>query len=570
MVKSTTAAMDTHLAGEVTTLAQAWKIVRRDGQIFRFTTASEDIDIDIGDGLGAQTYIASVGYQKANSSNDSDMNVANTENKVVFDDVILKEQELRRGLFDFADVYIFYFNHQDTSMGIIKQFRGKLGRVIMTNRKWGDVELRDMLEAFAVEIGEVYSKDCRADLGDHRCRHPLFPPLLLRGDSPPILAAADTDDWDHESTQVYRRVPTNPVAGYLTDLTSDMTNPDFETGTTAGWNIVSGTWASVASFLSLLPQAGGFFLRMTDTSSSATREINQTVELRSGSGGSLDEAKLAAGEYHIVVSCYRANSAASDTGRVILEALDASDVVLATLGDTGSQTIATLNEWSLRTVGGQIPENTAKVRVRLTATRVAGTDNDAAFDSITLSATDLSLAFLHEWTEDKIYKVITTGPTAAVTPVYDTTPGNQTTDGELVVECVEAWTRAIEVVSISEQRRTFKVSELTPNTGGPNGGFPDDWFNAGAVIWETGDNANPNQAYEVRDFVADDGVTIEQTIELIDDSPFDLQVGDKGRIQAGCDKVYGTCISKFANWLNFVGEPFVPTEDVFGKYPDAH
>jgi uncharacterized phage protein (TIGR02218 family) len=111
------------------------------------------------------------------------------------------------------------------------------------------------------------------------------------------------------------------------------------------------------------------------------------------------------------------------------------------------------------------------------------------------------------------------------------------------------------------------VTELTPNTGGPRGGFPDDWFNFGVVTFETGNNTGSSM--EVRDFVADDGVTITQDIELFIDVPFDIVIGDKIRIYPGCDKRFETCRDKFLNEINFVGEPFVSTPDEIAKYPDA-
>lgn len=569
MAKTITTDMRTHLAKALTTLAQAWRITRRDGEVFRFTTASRDITIDAGDGTGPQVYHATVGYKRSNVQTDSDFNVANTEHEILFNDSFIPQRDMRRGLFDYADVRLFFFNYENVGNGTVKQFRGHFGSVTITDRGFGKVELRDLLEVYTHEVGELYSKDCRADLGDKRCRLQLYPPLLLRGASTLATATADSNDGDFESTQTYRRVFTNPPVGYLTDLTADLVNLGFETGDTTGWTVVSGTWAAVASFGTLAaPHDGAFFLRMTEATAS-TREIRQDLELRSSLGGSLDDATLAAGQYRIAISCWRANSAAdADTGRVTIEALDSANAVIGTIADTGSESISPSATWVLKTIGGTVPAGTAKLRVRLRATRVSGTPCDAAFDTITVSATDLSAVVPHEATEDIMYRVVTAGTPAAVQPVYDTTPGNQTTDGTLVVEAEEAWTRSFTVDSVTDQRRIFRVVELTPNTGGPRGGFPNDWFNGGVVIFETGDNAGV--AVEVRDFIADDGITIIQTIELFDDMPFDIQVGDKGRIQAGCDHVFATCRDKFANWLNFVGEPFAPTNDILGQYPDAH
>ena len=71
---------------------------------------------------------------------------------------------------------------------------------------------------------------------------------------------------------------------------------------------------------------------------------------------------------------------------------------------------------------------------------------------------------------------------------------------------------------------------------------------------------------EVRDFTEGGG---SQVIELISDLPFPVVVGDKLRLFPGCDKTNPICISKFNSGITFVGEYYVPGEDVLGQYPDA-
>jgi hypothetical protein len=58
-------------------------------------------------------------------------------------------------------------------------------------------------------------------------------------------------------------------------------------------------------------------------------------------------------------------------------------------------------------------------------------------------------------------------------------------------------------------------------------------------------------------------------VELFEDLPFDIEVGDKLRVFAGCDKTETTCVTKFNNAINAVAEWFVPGEDILGQYPDA-
>jgi uncharacterized phage protein (TIGR02218 family) len=43
--------------------------------------------------------------------------------------------------------------------------------------------------------------------------------------------------------------------------------------------------------------------------------------------------------------------------------------------------------------------------------------------------------------------------------------------------------------------------------------------------------------------------------------PNNIAVGDAFNAIAGCDKTIGTCAGKFANAVNFRGEPYVPGMD---------
>jgi len=174
MTKTTTAGMDTHLLLDATTLAMATVIERTDGVKFHLTTSSEDVKIDIGDGDGEQTYSAQEGVSRTNIESDAELNVDNLDIVGVFTNTQLKETELRRGLFDFADFKIFVFNHQKISDGIIKIFRGQLGEVIVTKHDFFRVQVRSLVQVYSKQTGELYSKDCRADLGDIRCRVPII------------------------------------------------------------------------------------------------------------------------------------------------------------------------------------------------------------------------------------------------------------------------------------------------------------------------------------------------------------------------------------------------------------
>ncbi len=162
----------------------------------------------------------------------------------------------------------------------------------------------------------------------------------------------------------------------------------------------------------------------------------------------------------------------------------------------------------------------------------------------------------------------------AISGTPDTTISNTHSQGSAVLTANHSWMRFAEVTAVdgSDPRRIFTVTELTPTSGqavGSNSlpstlGFPNDWFNGGAAHFESGVNAG--RGMEVRDFTEGAGT---QVVELFSDMPFDIEVGDKLRIFAGCDKTETTCITKFANPKNTVAEWFVPGEDTLGQYPNA-
>ena len=239
-MKTISAAMQTHLDGETTTLSSAWKVTRVDGVIFRFTSNTKDVTADFGIGEGSQTYVASGGYNRTNIQNDSDMSVNNFDIVGVLDDASITKADLQAGLFNGATVVFFMFNHEDTSMGVIKIMSGTFGEVKINPKGSFDMEFRDISSAYLQGIGEVYSKDCRADLGDNRCRLPVKPDEIARneglivGDYRRVRTLSNGDTSDFEDR---RYICT--VAG-----TTAGTQPSYDT--TIGNPTVDGTATLVA------------------------------------------------------------------------------------------------------------------------------------------------------------------------------------------------------------------------------------------------------------------------------------------------------------------------------------
>ncbi len=65
-------------------------------------------------------------------------------------------------------------------MGILRLGRGWFGEVVLTEQGVFRTELRGLTQVLSQRIGELHSPERRADLGDHRCRVPVWPAAVAR------------------------------------------------------------------------------------------------------------------------------------------------------------------------------------------------------------------------------------------------------------------------------------------------------------------------------------------------------------------------------------------------------
>lgn len=84
------------------------------------------------------------------------------------------------------------------------------------------------------------------------------------------------------------------------------------------------------------------------------------------------------------------------------------------------------------------------------------------------------------------------------------------------------------------------------------------YFLLGRVTWVTGENAGTS--YDVKEFISDQ-FTLEQPTQ------YDIQIGDQYTVVPGCDRIFETCDTKFANSVNFGGYPHLRGTDDLQKTP---
>ena len=154
--------LSAHLAGEVTTLAQCWKLTRRDGTLLGFTDHDADITYD------SQLYQAASGLTPSAVESQASLAVDNLDIEGMLEAETITEADILAGRYDFAEIETFIVNYADLTQGKLELRRGWLGEVQL-NKQHFIAEVRGLTQKLAQHIGELYSPICRARLGDSRC-----------------------------------------------------------------------------------------------------------------------------------------------------------------------------------------------------------------------------------------------------------------------------------------------------------------------------------------------------------------------------------------------------------------
>lgn len=161
-MKTIQAGLAAHLAGGVTTLCRCWTLKRRDNVVLGFTDHDQDITLD------GVIHRARSGLEASEVSTELGFAVASADVAGVLHAAGLREADIRRGLYDGAEVRISLVNWAASSQ---KQL---LDVMIIGEIRRGDnafvAELRTAAHRFDEQQGRIYTMACAADLGDSRCR----------------------------------------------------------------------------------------------------------------------------------------------------------------------------------------------------------------------------------------------------------------------------------------------------------------------------------------------------------------------------------------------------------------
>lgn len=151
------------LAPELTTVAFCWRLDRRDGIALGFTTHDRDLIID------RLPYRAAPGMVPSAISLSDGFDVDTLDISGALTNAAITADDLAAGRWDGAKVRLFAVDWSNPGGGMVPLARGELGDVEVRDGRFS-AEMRGPTALLERPVVEQTSPECRAELGDRRCR----------------------------------------------------------------------------------------------------------------------------------------------------------------------------------------------------------------------------------------------------------------------------------------------------------------------------------------------------------------------------------------------------------------
>ena len=148
---------------ELTSIALCWRLDRRDGVAMGFTSHDRDLEIE---GL---RYRAAPGMLPSAISLSDGFDVDTLDISGALTSDAITEADLGAGRWDGARVRLFAVDWEQPEAGTLPLARGELGDVGSRDGAF-TAELRGPTALLERPVVEYSSPECRAELGDRRCR----------------------------------------------------------------------------------------------------------------------------------------------------------------------------------------------------------------------------------------------------------------------------------------------------------------------------------------------------------------------------------------------------------------
>ncbi len=204
--------MTSFLSRDLVTIALCWRLERRDGVTLGFTSHDRDLVVD---GL---IYLAAPGMLPSQVSVSDELDTDSVDVKGALTNEAIRGEDLRAGRWDGASLAIFMTDWEAPGAEILIVARGELGEVSISGDAF-EAELKGPTIALERPVVEQTSPECRASLGDKRCRIDMAAQVRLAR----IVACQEavlTVDSAEPSTDAYASGRVRWIGGANSGLTS--------------------------------------------------------------------------------------------------------------------------------------------------------------------------------------------------------------------------------------------------------------------------------------------------------------------------------------------------------------
>ncbi|AFU86578.1 tail assembly protein [Caulobacter phage CcrRogue] len=527
-----------HIQQEVTTLATCITIVRQDGKAFFLTDHDRPILFE------NQHFVPYDSYQRTSILMSSELEVDTADITAFLTSDGVTRDDVASGLFDYAAIKVQLLNYTSPQDGAILLRKGTFGEVVMNQDETFTAEIRGLTQVLTYRVGESYAPECRADLGDRRCKIGLMP-----------------EEWQGNTYYATSTCVLGEVSAANSFVNLDVINWSFESGdlntvvtAPAGWVAYgdpTSRWVYKHDWYNLSrPQLGDKFIAATRTSIDDKQEIAgmfQDISLLSAGVSEEDlDSGLCRVRYKSFVACL--NNRAQSRERLTCIKADGS---VETIWDTGEKKYPEDRWVAVNADDVLIPAGTRTLRIDLWSKKRNVHEEGVAYDGIKAS---INLPDGTAGNADVyggvMFKCIQAGVSGDTPPEWTNEIGATFNDGTVIWQCVTNYKR-VGTVDAVDSNKSF-----TPEGIGEQGGF----YDGGVLYWETGRNAG--RAQEIK--LWSGGV-----FTLFQRTYYPITEGDRFVVYPGCDKRRSTCGDKFNNILNFRAEPDVPGQDIYYRTPNA-
>lgn len=517
MSKTIPSGLATVYASGAATLAIGLRLTRSDGVVLGFTSADRDATIS------GVTYSPSRAIDSSSITSSDGLTVDNLEMTTTGWEDTFNRADVLAGRWSGAAFLLFRYSWADPTAGIEPLLAGVVGNM-RPERGALVTELRGLQQYLQQPVGSVTSKTCRGRFADY--------PTPMGSNRCRLSAGAWTDSMA-VATVTSRRACTVAAAGVSDPywaqvaflLAADGANgataftdlsPNGLTVTASGNAQISTASPKYGSGAALFDGSGD---RLAATLPASLGTADLTIEFwaRPVMGSSAAYCRfLMIGNNSQLGALYIARNNAANPATLIVDAHDGSAYQRIITG-----TLALANAtWS-----------------HVMLTRASGT-----WRLFVNGALDGTSAFAG------------TGSNLSRTALY---MGANDTLGESYAG------------QLDDVRITAGVARQTTAFTPPASAHPlpavsraTGWYTEGVATWQTGANAGVISRVKLHSSGG--------AIELANDLPADIQVGDTLQLLAGCRKrLAEDCSARFSNVINFQGEPHLPGYDALTALPDT-